>query len=334
MKRSVNAKSSPMDPSSREALPRVYGDTPTFLGVPLLKDPNALNRSDVVFMGVPWEGAVTWGGYSGCELAVKTVRHASARYGGYLPEYDMDFLEELTLWDAGDVRVCPGDSEATMEEIRSKTSGVFRRGAFPVLFGGDHSYTPDAVAALEENIGEDERIGILHLDSHMDNMPDYGGDPYARCSPLNRIFQISKVKKDAVVHMGIRGPRNAPLQVALAREAGSRIMTSLEIRQRGLASAMEEALERVHDGTQRVYLTICSDILDGLANPGGPPDFDGLMPHELFQLVHLAALKGLDGMDFVEIYPIQDPANRSSHLAVWTICHALAGLALRKGREE
>jgi agmatinase len=258
------------------------------------------------------------------------------RYGGYFPEYDLNVLDLLRLGDAGDVRVSQGRPQETMAEVRRAAGAVYSAGAIPVLFGGDHSYTPEAVAALADAV--EGEVGVIHLDAHLDNLPDYGGDPYARCGPLWRILRTPGVRGRSVVHMGIRGPRNALLQRDLAREAGCRVLTMREIRSRGLDEALKEALEWAHEGTSAVYLTICSDILDAACNPGGPPDFDGLWPHELFKLVHKVAMKGLDGLDFVEVYPLQDPHGRSSHLAAWTLLHALAGLAQgrseRKGPEE
>jgi agmatinase len=104
-------------------------------------------------------------------------------------------------------------------------------------------------------------------------------------------------------------------------------MTIREIRQKGLGAALEEALELVHQETEAVFLTICSDILDAAHNPGGPPDFGGLTSGELMELAFQTAAQGIRGMDFVEVYPPQDPLGRSSHLAVWTFVHALVGLA-------
>jgi agmatinase len=321
-----NLKREPMAPDRMGRLPRIYGDTPTFIGCPPVSLPDGVEAGQVVLIGVPWEGAVTWGSFSGCELATKTIRHASARYGGYLPEYEVDVLERLTLRDAGDLRVTPGDGQGTMAEVRAAAAAVYARGGLPIFFGGDHSDTPEVIRALVEHT--DGEVGVIHLDAHLDNMPEFGGDPLARCGPLYRVIQCPGVRKRSVVHLGIRGPRNAPFQMALAREAGSRVVTMKEIRSRGLTSVVEEALEIAHQGTRAVYLTICSDILDAATNPGGPPDFDGMTSHELFQVVHRVALAGLRGMDFVEVYPLQDPHHRSSHLAVWTMLHALAGVAL------
>lgn len=316
----------PYDRRGPADLPTLYGDTPTFLGAEAISLPDGAGGRDVVFVGVPWEGPVTWGGYSGCELAVKTVRRASARYGGYLPDYDIDALEHLKLADAGDVAVTPGDSPATMAAIRSAAGQVASAGARPFFLGGDHSYTPEVVAGLAESLNGP--VGVIHLDAHTDNMPAFGQDPLARCCPLYRIYDLEGVRNESVVHFGIRGPRNSPLQTELARRAGARMMTMAQVRRMGFDAAVTEAIEIANQGTAGVYLTICSDILEAAFNPGGPPDFGGLTPGELFRLTNRAARRGLAGMDFVEIYPPSDPQDRSSHLAAWTFIHALCGLVM------
>lgn len=310
--------------------PKVFGQTPSFLGVRAVKPASGLDGEDVVFMGVPWEGVETWGSYTGCELATKSIRNAAIRYGDYLPEFDLALSDHLAMADAGDVAVIPGDAPATMAAVRSAAGSIFSAGAAPVFFGGDHSYTPAVIEALAA--ARPGRIGIIHLDAHLDNLPEFGGDPLARCGPLCRLASQEAVRNQSVVSLGIRGPRNAPLQMALAREAGCHVVTMRQIRQEGLGACLDQALSLAHEGTDQVYLTICSDILDALCNPGGPADFDGLLPHQLFEAVRKVAAAGLAGMDFVEVYPMQDPAGRSSHLAAWTIIHALAGMAQARAR--
>ncbi len=321
----------PMDPVDRAGLPTLFGDLPTMLGGEVIDLKQVGSGPDIVFLGVPWEGTLTWGGYSGCELSTKTTRHASARYGAYLPEYGIDAADFLSWGDAGDVAVVPGDPKATMQAIRAAAIRIYERGAAPFLFGGDHSYTPEAVAALAGRTRG--KVGVVHLDAHLDNMDQYNDDPYARCSPLYRILHQEGVRPEAVVHFGIRGPRNSPYQAALAKDLGARIMTMKEVRDKGVVPAIEEALSLAHQGTEAVYFTICSDILDAAHNPGGPPDFGGLNSHELFEVVHRVARAGIAGMDMVEIYPPQDRYNRSSHLTVWTFVHALVGLALARGAD-
>lgn len=113
----MNSKDIPMIPDRKKGLPLVYGDTPTFLGCESVDLNNIKQPIDLIFSGVPWEGTITWGTYSGCELAPKTIRHASARYGGFLPEYEINIFDHLTLGDIGDCLVNPNNVEETMNNV-------------------------------------------------------------------------------------------------------------------------------------------------------------------------------------------------------------------------
>ena len=317
-----------MVPGRKQSMPCVYGDTPTFLGVPYVSDPKQFKGNDVIVIGVPWEGTITWGSYSGCELSPKTVRHAAARYGGYLPELDIDFFDYLRVADSGDVAVTPGNEQATMKSIQEKTSAILSAGAVPFLIGGDHSFSPAAVKALGGFAKGP--VGVIHFDSHFDNAERFGNDVFPRCSPLHHIANIPKVKKSSIVQIGIRGPRNSKRQMQYARELGVKVMTIEDVRREGMEKTIDEAISRACDGTKEFYVTVCSDIIEVAFNPGGPADFDGLTPHELFYALRRLGNQGMRGLDFVEVYPLQDKNNVSSHLVAWSFINALAGMALKK----
>jgi guanidinopropionase len=327
----MSSKNIPMVPNRKSLLPHVYGDTPSFLGVPVLRNKKEIKGKDAVVMGVPWEGTITWGSYSGCELAPKAIRHASARYGGYLPEYEVDLFDYLRLGDIGDISVDPCNPEETMENVESKAKEIFSNGAIPLSLGGDHSFSPAIVKALSKNISGE--IGIIHFDGHLDNVGEFGQDRFPRCGPLYHIANIPKVKNSSIVHFGIRGPRNAPSQVEFAKKIGAKIFTILEIRKLGIKKAVESAMDIAYKGTKSVYVTICSDSIEAAYNPGGPADFDGLTPHELFYALNCIGRRGIKGLDFVEVYPLSDLNNFSAHLATWSIIHALVGVAMRKKGE-
>jgi agmatinase len=322
----VSARDLPMVPGRKAALPRVYGDTPTFLGVPTLdlRAPPP-EPPDVVVVGVPWEGTVTWGSFSGCELAPRTIRHASARYGGFLPDYDIDLFDHLRLADAGDVAVDPNSPARTMESVFETMDRVYAQGSIPVSLGGDHSFTPQVIRALGAR--RPGKIGVVHFDAHLDNAKGFGDDPMPRCSPLHHVAQLPSVRTRSIVQVAIRGPRNSPAQLAYAREMGATVFTIREIRKRGMDAVVEDAIRIAREGTERLYVTICSDCIDAAFNPGGPADFNGLSASELFGALYRLGEQGFDGLDFVEVYPSQDPQSFSSHLAAWAVVYALAGLA-------
>lgn len=307
-----------------KTFPEVSGGIPSFLGLPVIRNAGELKNNDLIFMGVPWEGVVTWGRFSGCELGPKSIRSASIRYGGYLPEMGFDIFDHLSGADYGDVGVFPGDTEKTMTLIQDKAAEIVSAGAIPITFGGDHSISVPVIRAVSE--AAPGKIGVIHFDAHMDNMDRFGPHDQARCCPLHRIYEMEKVDPKNVVHMGMRGPRTHPAQVETAKARGATILTSFEIKLAGVDTAVEKALAIAHDGTDGVYITVCSDVLDVAYNPGGPPDLCGLTSFELARLLLGCAGKGFLGFDFVEIYPPSDPNGVSSHGAVWMTLYALAGL--------
>ncbi len=323
-------KNIPMVENRKSQLPTVYGDTPSFLGVPVL-DLNRLPRGcDVVVAGVPWEGAVTWGSYSGCELAPRSIRHASARYGGFLPEYAIDLFDHLSVGDVGDISVNPTRPRETMAGVLAMARAVYTSGAIPFTLGGDHSFTPEIVEALSEH--RSGQIGIIHFDAHFDNSKEFGKDPVPRCGPIYRISQLGGVRTGSIVQIGIRGPRNSRAQYDFAKDIGATVFDMKQVRRMGMDAVTAEAIRIARKGTVGVYVTICSDCLDAAYNSGGPIDFNGLQPHELFDALFTLGAQGIDGLDYVEVYPLSDPRSVSSHLAAWAMIHAMAGLAARKGR--
>jgi agmatinase len=327
----MNDSKVPMIPGRKQSLPRVYGDTPTFLGIPHVKIIQGVS-TDIALLGVPWEGTITWGSFSGCELTPKTVRHASARYGGYLPEFDIDLFDHLHLVDTGDVAVTPGDELATMHSIEERCLEIYNNKTVPFLIGGDHSFSPAVVKALARTV--DGPIGIVHFDSHFDNAEQFGSDIYPRCGPIHHIASIPQVNKTSIVQFGIRGPRNSKRQMEYAHELGVSVLTINDIRTMGFEASVNKALSIAYSGTKAVYVSICSDILDAVFNPGGPADFDGLSPRELFYALRNLGEKGIAGLDYVEVYPLQDSKGFSSHLVVWAMIHALCGMAKRKIRQS
>lgn len=321
-------KDIPMVSGRKASMPVVYGDTPSFLGVDVLKPESFPNDSDVIFAGVPWEGTITWGSYTGCEFAPRTIRHASARYGGFLPEYEIDLFDYLKIGDIGDVTINPNNPKETMASVFNAMDKIYQNKSIPFVLGGDHSFTPEIVKALSENV--DDSIGIIHFDAHFDNSKSFGEDEYPRCGPIHRIAQIEKVRKQSIVHIGIRGPRNSPSQMEYAKSMGATIFTILDVRKRGIDEIIEEAIKIASEKTKYIFVTICSDCIDAGFNPGGPADFNGLFPAELFSALFRLGESGIAGLDYVEIYPNQDPRSFSSHLASWAIIHALVGMASRK----
>lgn len=311
----------------------IYGNTPCMLGAKNISATKDFSDVDVIVYGVPWEGAVTWGDYTGCELGPKVMRLCSARYSGYLPEInDMDIFEHVTLGDMGDIDIVPADVDETMKRITDFTSELWKSGKFVIGLGGDHGITYPIVKAIAE---QDKKVGIIHLDAHYDNLPSHNGDQFARCSPFARLYEQEGVRNESIIHTGIHGPRNKPESGRNAKAAGAVTITINDIRgHKDLKEMAKEIYAQASKDVDCVYLTICSDVLDFAFNPGGPVDGNGLTSYELLTLVHEICKLGVIGMDFVEIYPQQDPNKFSAHFASTLILYALAGNILHNQQKE
>lgn len=323
------------------SLPVLYGDTPTLYGRPhvhprelagYVADARDRRRTVVAVSGVPWEGTITWGSWSGCELGPRTIRHASARYTGFLPEYGVDAFEWLELVDCGDTPVDMQDRPATFAAIEERVRTVLAAGAFPATYGGDHSISFPIIRALVQTLAGP--LGVVHLDAHYDNKDEYDGDRYARCCPFRRVLELDGVPGSNFVHVGIRGPRNMKSQWEYARDIGATTLSINDIRARGMDAVIREAFAIASRGTRGVYVTVCSDVLDAAHNPGGPTDPNGITAHELFRALHYCGGRPETvGWDMVEIYPPFDVNHTSAHVATWALLHLLAGMAQR-GQER
>ena len=307
----------------------LYGNTPCFLKADNSSKSKNVSKYDAVVYGVPWEGSVTWGDYTGCELGPKVIRLCSARYSGYLPELDhINIFDHIKMTDIGDIDVVPADVDETIYRIERFVSSLWKQNKFLIGLGGDHGITYPVIKALTD---QGKSVGIIHLDAHYDNLNSHNGDIYARSSPFARLYETDGVINENIIHTGIRGPRNFPEAGKNAKNAGAVTITVNDIREhsniKGLA---EEIYKQAVKNVDCVYLSICSDVLDYAFNPGGPVDGNGLTSYELLTLVYEFCKRGVIGMDYVEVYPQQDPNQFSAHFVSTVVLYALAGVIKNK----
>ena len=100
---------------SRLLLPRHYGSVPTLFGAPPVESAADLEGADVAFLGIPWQAPVpdsrtgaAGASFFGTNLTPQTFRTNSVKYGGYLPERDVDVFAALRFVDCWDV---PSDQD-------------------------------------------------------------------------------------------------------------------------------------------------------------------------------------------------------------------------------
>lgn len=306
----------------------IYSGVPSFLNLSVIEKKEELKDVDVAILGVPWEGGCTIGGYSSCTEGPKSIRSASIRYTGYLPDFDLDAFEYLKAADYGDCPVQNGNYDFTFAQIREKYGDIVDAGAIPVVFGGDHGIAYPMISEMAKR--HPGKVGVLHFDAHLDNYDEFGDDPYSRCSPFFRLYNDPNMDPAKMVHIGIRGPRNHRKERENAKKYGATVIPCMEIKRDGWEKAIHKAIDIASDGTDLLYVTICADSLDAAYMPQGPQDMAGLTSFELLMMVHEAGLAGARSMDFVEIYPENGTLQTASHVGCWAALYFLNGVAQRK----
>ena len=306
----------------------IYSGVPTFLNLPVLENKQDLAQMDVAVMGVPWEGGCTIGGYSSCTDGPKSIRSASIRYTGYLPDFDLDCFSQLKAGDYGDIAVQNGNYEFTFGEIRKKVGEIYDAGAVPIILGGDHGIAYPTISELAKR--HPGKVGVLHFDAHLDNYSNFGDDPYSRCSPFYQLYNDPNMDPTKIVHIGIRGPRDHQEEFNNAKKYGANVILCREIKKNGWEASIKKAIELASKDTEVMYVTICADSLDAAFMPQGPQDMGGLTSFELLMMVHEAGLAGARAMDFVEIYPDAYSLQPASHVGCWLALYFLNGVAERR----
>ena len=310
----------------------IYSGVPTFLNLPVLENKQDLAQMDVAVMGVPWEGGCTIGGYSSCTDGPKSIRSASIRYTGYLPDFDPDCFSQLKAGDYGDIAVQNGNYEFTFGEIRKKVGEIYDAGAVPIILGGDHGIAYPTISELAKR--HPGKVGVLHFDAHLDNYSNFGDDPYSRCSPFYQLYNDPNMDPTKIVHIGIRGPRNHQEEFNNAKKYGANVILCREIKKNGWEASIKKAIELASKDTEVMYVTICADSLDAAFMPQGPQDMGGLTSFELLMMVHEAGLAGARALDFVEIYPDAYSLQPASHVGCWLALYFLNGVAERRKNGE
>jgi arginase len=117
-----------------------------------------------------------------------------------------------------------------------------------------------------------------------------------------------------------------PAEVLLLQRLGVHIILMDEIRRRGMAAVVSEAIERVSRNTASFGITIDLDVVDPRDAPGvGSPEPGGIAGAELVQaLAKLAGHHDLAGVEIAEFNPERD-INGATATLIYELLASIAG---------
>ena len=307
----------------------VQRTTPRFFHCPHVADCGT-EEVDVTFLGVPFDYGNT--GAPGARYGPKSLRNASAAdfhyrldfvsqkpKGWYDNAWERPILQGVTMADAGDIFIFPGEStQRIFEKISEVVSGVLKRGSFPAIIGGDHSITHPILEAYETD------FDIIHIDAHSDFSSYYPEIENHHGNVMTRVLQLPHVGR--FYQIGIRG--TTPY-----REGKSNPQAALEISPRRLRqTGIEGVLEQIPK-TGQYYVSFDIDALDPNLAPGTSTPMPGGLGYEETKdlLWAIGRNRNCIGFDLVEVNPLRDMNDITSGVAVDLMLTFLAAHFHSKG---
>jgi agmatinase len=314
-------------PPARVNMP--FAGIPSFLRSPVCEDLSRLD-ADIAVIGVPTDEGSPF--MPGSRFAPRSIREHSLRFVGdapgiYDPQARRRFLEpemaETRITDVGDADILPTNVVGSFRNITDTVTGVVRRGAMPVILGGDHAITFPVVRAF----GGTGPLYVVHFDAHLDYMPFVHGLEYTNAHAFRHIRQMDYV--ESIAQVGIRSLRSSQVMLEDSLRDGNRVLTMREFRRQGPASVIGGM-----PAGARCYVSIDIDVLDMPLVPGCvSAEPEGMTYAELRDsLIALAEHAEIIGFDLVEVNPMLDVGTGvTSYLAAHTVIEFLGVICDQPG---
>lgn len=285
-----------------------------FLGDEVWDDAPAGNgEAAAVVIPVPYD--LTSSYKKGADRGPRALLEASA----YVELYDIETDSEPWLRgiETGPPVECGEPPEELARLVHRRVAEVFRRGAMPIVLGGEHSVTIGAVeAAAAASKAAGRSFSVLQVDAHADTRESYHGSTHNHACVMARAREHGPI-----VQVGIRAIDGSE-RPAMEEERVVWAHTIAAARFRGETGWMDRAIDGLVDD---VYLTIDLDAFDPAYVPAtGTPEPGGLEWYEVNELVRrLVDRRRLVGFDVVELLP-QPGQHASEFLAAKLVYRVLA----------
>lgn len=284
-----------------KAHPMHYGSVPSMFGKPISESPNELTDYDIAYLGIPWSAPPSAGRsasiaqFAGTTLTPNSMRTNSIKYGGYLPELDVDVFEHFRFTDYGNVDILFDVKESWINVERKVTDIVAAKCmAFTVGGNGGGASFPVLKAIAEGTTG---RVAVVNFDAHGDNYIETAEERFSKRNPrwgsswARRILDdIPNVDPKLYTHVGLRGPRNDSgvkrrfYDLGVPRE---NILTYADVKasRRGTLEEFGQSIARRTAGADKVWIAVDPDVLDMSVSPQFGDEPLGISVDEL---VHVA----------------------------------------------
>lgn len=253
--------------------------------------------SKIVIFGAPFDSTTSY--RPGTRFASRYMRAESYGLETYSPYQDLD-LEDIDIFDSGDLELCFGDTQKALEDIENHTRKILDADKLPLMIGGEHLVTLGAVRAVYEKYPD---LYVIHFDAHADLRDEYLGATLSHASVIHRVWDM--VGDDRIYQFGIRSGERAEF------EWGKNHVKTQKFNFDGLDGVIENLRGKP------VYFTIDLDVLDPSVFPGtGTPEAGGVSFTELLDAILKVSKLNIVGMDINELSPMLDASGASTAVAL------------------
>lgn len=264
------------------------------------------DESNVVIFGAPFDSTTSY--RPGTRFASSAIRGESFGIETYSPYLDKD-LEDIKVFDAGDLELPFGSPEAALDMIENMTSCIIKDGKKPLMIGGEHLVTLGAFRAAAKAYDD---LHLIHFDAHTDLRDDYLGVKLSHATVIRRCYDI--VGNDKIYQFGIRSGERA--EFLWAKDKIETCKFNFD--------TLSQVVEKLKG--KNVYFTIDLDVLDPGEFPGtGTPEAGGVSFRQLLDAISLVTQLNVVAADMNELSPVYDKSGISTALA----CKVLRELLLQ-----
>ena len=257
-------------------------------------------ESKIVVFGAPFDSTTSF--RPGTRFASATMRNESFGIETYSPYQDKD-LEDINVFDAGDLELSFGNSESVLKDIEDATAEILEDGKIPFMIGGEHSVTLGSVRAVAEKYPD---LHIIQFDAHTDLRDEYLGQYFSHASVIRRCWDM--VGDNKIFQFGIRSGERAEWDFAKKHLHTTKFDFGDNF------DELDKVVEKLKG--KPVYFTLDLDVLDPSEFPGtGTPEAGGVTFKELHKAIEKISKLNIVGLDMNELSPIYDQSGKSTALA-------------------
>ena len=229
---------------------------------------------------------------------------------------ELPSIKNLRIYDYGNLE--KKTLEEAQEEYSEKIADIYSKGLFPIGLGGGHDIVYGAYKGIRKAF-PDKKIGIISFDAHLD-IKSYDERMTSETS-FKKILDEDKNVEYAIT--GFQRLENSRSLIKNADEKGVLVLEE-EYPEEFTISSLKSFVKKM----DIVYVTICMDVFDGAAAPG--VSFPTVLEMDSKKgkriLRALMETKKVVCLDFAEINPRYDVANRTSRLAGYMIYETMEKL--------